>query len=137
MVIGMDKTHSAAAHVRVGQATYPVTLADGQVRVHLPYRVDAHRLSSQLLREGFPLAHQPDTPDTQGWGPDFDSNGYYPYWVYEDPERPGGSCFAFNPHPEDDISRGGDAPVAVRLGERSQGVVERWVPVLERMAEQA
>jgi hypothetical protein len=111
-----------------------VTLANGQVRVHLPFAVDPHALSAQLLREGFPLAHQPDTPDTQGWGPYFDANGYYPYWTYPDPEQPGRTVFAFNPHPEDVIDRKG--PDAVVLGKRSRTLVERWVPVLASLRRQ-
>lgn len=109
-----------------------VTLADGQIRVHLPFAVDPKALSEQLLREGYPLAHQPDTPDTQGWGPFFDANGYYPYWVYPDPDHDGRYVFAFTPQPEDVIDRKG--PDGVELGKRSQALVDRWVPVLAQVA---
>ncbi|HWI63512.1 MAG TPA: hypothetical protein VNT75_16870 [Symbiobacteriaceae bacterium] len=108
------------------------TLVNGQVRIHLPFEVDPQRLSRQLLREGFPLAHQLETTDTQGWGQDFDPNGYYPYWIYPDPEHPGRSVFAFNPQPEDVVDSGG-SDERVELGERSARVVRRWVPVLERL----
>jgi len=114
-----------------GQA-YEVTLASDQIRVHLPYAIDPQALSSLLQREGFPLAHDLDTPDTQGWGSDFSPDGYYPYWVYPDPTRPGQYVFAFNPHPED-VIQGGDQPI-LDLGERSMNVIQRWVPVLARMA---
>lgn len=108
------------------------TLANGQVRIHLPFEVDPQRLSRQLLREGFPLAHEPETTDTQGWGNDFDANGYYPYWVYPDPDHPGCSVFAFNPQPEDVVDHGG-SDERVELGPRSARVIRRWVPVLERL----
>jgi hypothetical protein len=116
----------------VSMMEYEATLANGQVRIHLPFAVDPQRLSRQLLREGFPLAHELHTTDTQGWGHDFQSNGYYPYWVYPDPEHPGRSVFAFNPQPEDVVDDGG-ADEHVELGERSARVVRRWVPVLERL----
>lgn len=122
----------ANQRVSCGQSTCDVTLNDGQVRVHLPFAVDPQALSRQLLREGFPLAHQPDTPDTQGWGHDFDPNGYYPYWVYPDPDRAGRSVFAFNPQPDDVVKQNGVEAVA--LGERSQELIDRWVPVLEGLA---
>jgi hypothetical protein len=116
---------------RVDRLAQEATLVDGQVRVHLPFAVDPHALSAQLLREGYPLAHEPNTPDTQGWGNDFDSNGYYPYWVYPDPERPDRSVFAFNPRPEDVISRGSaETTERLALGERSRALIQRWVPVL-------
>lgn len=121
-----------ASPVTVGDSTFAASLAGGQVRIHLPFAVDPQQLSSQLLREGFPLAHQPDTPDTQGWGSDFDANGYYPYWVYPDPDCPGRSVFAFNPQPEDVVDSGG-RDERVELGSRSQRVVRRWVPVLARL----
>jgi hypothetical protein len=110
---------------------FPVTVNDGQIRVHLPFAVDSQALSRQLLREGFPLAHQPETTDTQGWGRDWQENGYYPYWVYPDPEHPGCTVFAFTPQPEDVV----DGPQGERaeLGPRSRKLVERWVPVLERL----
>ncbi|HWI52974.1 MAG TPA: hypothetical protein VNT01_12620 [Symbiobacteriaceae bacterium] len=118
--------------VTVGDSTLEATLANGQVRIHLPFAVDPQRLSRQLLREGFPLAHQPETTDTQGWGQDYQANGYYPYWIYPDPERPGRSVFAFNPQPEDVVDDGG-RDEKVELGERSTRVVQRWVPVLQRL----
>lgn len=114
-----------------GGTTCEVTLEDGQVRVHLPFAVDSQALSRQLLREGYPLAHEPDTPDTQGWGNGFSPNGYYPYWVYPDPDHEGRSVFAFNPQPEDVVVHG--SAERVDLGERSRGLVVRWVPVLERL----
>lgn len=123
--------------VAAGGVTCPVTLQDGQVRVHLPFSVDPHRLSAQLLREGYALAHPPDTPDTQGWGDDFSPNGYYPFYVFPDPDVPNRSCFAFYPNPEDAISRGTGDPVRVLLGERSRQTVERWVPVLAHLRETA
>jgi hypothetical protein len=123
---------SPGTSVTVGDSTLTATLAGGQVRVHLPFAVDQQALSRQLLREGFPLAHQPDTPDTQGWGHDFQENGYYPYWVYPDPEHPSCSVFAFNPQPEDVVD-GGDRGERVELGPRSESVVRRWVPILERL----
>lgn len=118
--------------ISVGGNTCGVSLHDGQVRVHLPFAVDPQALSRQLLREGFPLAHEANTPDTQGWGHDYQENGYYPYWVYPDPEQQGRSVFAFNPQPEDVVDRGG-ADETVQLGNRSRKVVERWVPVLARL----
>lgn len=121
--------------VTTGGITCPVTLEDGQVRVHLPFAVDPHRLSAQLEREGYALAHEKDTPDTQGWGDEFSPNGYYPYFLFPDPDTPGRSCFAFYPNPEDAVNRGTGAPVAVALGERSLRTVERWVPVLARLTE--
>jgi hypothetical protein len=133
MVSTMQR-QTTSATVTVGNATYPVTLDDGQVRVHLPFAVDPQALSSLLLREGFPLGHQPDTPDTQGWGHDFEGDGYYPYYVYPDPGAPGCYVFAFTPEPEDVVDQGIDRGETVDLGERSQAKVERWVPVLERLA---
>lgn len=118
--------------ITVGDSTLEASLANGQVRIHLPFAVDPQRLSRQLLREGFPLAHQPETTDTQGWGQDYQANGYYPYWIYPDPERPGRSVFAFNPQPEDVVDDGG-RDERVELGERSTRVVRRWVPVLQRL----
>ncbi|HLN63712.1 MAG TPA: hypothetical protein VK464_19495 [Symbiobacteriaceae bacterium] len=119
--------------VSVGSAQYPVTLDDGQVRVHLPFTVDPQALSALLQREGFPLAHQPDTTDTQGWGHDFEGDGYYPYYVYPDPDAPGQYVFAFNPEPEDVVDLGTGRGETVDLGQRSLAKVERWVPVLERL----
>ncbi len=118
--------------VRAGGMSVPVTLASGQVRVHLPFAVDPRALSAQLIREGYALAHEPETPDTQGWGDFFDPEAYYPYWVYPDPENAGRSVFAFYPNPEDVVHRAGQ-PDAVRLGERSRHLVERWVPVLQTL----
>lgn len=126
-----ERQASPGQPVTVGQNTYTVTYDKGQVRVHLPFAVDPHALSHLLLREGFPLAHEPDTTDTQGWGHDFESNGYYPYWVYPDPERPRDYVFAFNPQPEDVVDHMGDETVA--LGKRSADLVDRWVPVLEQV----
>lgn len=110
-----------------------VTLDDGQVRVHLPYAVDPQALSRLLLREGFPLAHQPDTPDTQGWGHDYEGDGYYPYWVFPDPVHPGCSVFAFNPQPEDVVDHGPGVAESAQLGPRSQKLLRRWLPVLEKL----
>lgn len=117
--------------ITVDGEAYEVTLANDHVRVHLPYAVDPQALSSLLQREGFPLAHEADTPDTQGWGSDFSPNGYYPYWVYPDPTRPGQYVFAFNPHPED-VVQGSDQAI-LNLGERSMNVIQRWVPLLARL----
>lgn len=107
----------------------PVTYTDGQLQVHLPFAIDPQRLSEQLLREGYPLAHQPDTPDTQGWGSDFDPNQYYPYWVYPDPGRPNCYVFAFYPSPEDLVIQGQEENV--HLGEHSQNLIARWLPTLQ------
>lgn len=128
----MERQSLSPEQVTAGGSTCAVTLADGQVRVHLPFAVDSHALSRQLLREGFPLAHETDTPDTQGWGPDFDTNGYYPFWVYPDPDHEGRSVFAFYPQPEDVVDRGARGE-AIDLGPHSRRVVQRWVPVLSRL----
>jgi hypothetical protein len=65
----------------------------------------------------------------QGWGYDVSPNGYYPYWVYPDPQDPDRSIFAFYPRPEDVIDLG-HGQEALQLGRRSLEVVQRWVPVL-------
>lgn len=122
----------AGQWITVDGQPFEVTLADQQVRVHLPCAVDPHALSELLQREGFPLAHQANTPDTQGWGYDFQPDGYYPYWVYPDPTRPGQYAFAFHPHPEDVVE--GSDQTLLQLGERSMNVIQRWVPVIIRMA---
>jgi len=119
--------------VTVGDAVYPVTLDKGHVRIHLPFAVDTQALSRLLLREGFPLAHETHTPDTQGWGHDYQENGYYPYWVYPDPDQPGAFVFAFNPQPEDVVDMGGERGETVQLGRRSADVIRRWVPLLTSM----
>lgn len=116
-----------------GETTCEVTLADGQVRIHLPFAVGIQAFSEQLLREGFPLAHPADTPDTQGWGPEFDANGYYPFWVYPDPDHPGRSVFAFFPQPGDVTDHGAQEGEAVYLGEYSTSLARRWVSVLAAM----
>lgn len=134
---GCPLTHREADLVTAGGISCPVTLADGQVRVHLPFSVDPRRLSAQLLREGYALAHEANTPDTQGWGPDFSPNGYYPYYVFPDPDAPGRSVFAFYPNPEDAVSRGAGEPVRPSLGDRSRETMERWVPVLARLSKMA
>ncbi|HYG57297.1 MAG TPA: hypothetical protein VD902_04460 [Symbiobacteriaceae bacterium] len=126
----MQQHAPAGRAVIVGNAGYPVSLAGGQVRVHLPFSVSQERLSEQLIREGFPLAHESGQSDTQGWGHDFQSNGYYPYWVYPDPDHPGGSVFAFNPQPSDVVDHGGRSET-VDLSAWSTNLVRRWVPVLE------
>lgn len=128
----MTEQHASPGRVTVGGTACEVTLADGHVRVHLPFAVDSHRLSRQLVREGYPLAHEPHTPDTQGWGPEFDPNGYYPYWVYPDPDRPGRSVFAFNPEPEDVVDHGPRGET-VNVGQRSANLIRRWVPVLTNL----
>lgn len=122
-----------------------LSLANDMIQVHLPFPLDPQAVSAQLMREGYPLAHEPAlTPDTQGWGNDFDANGYYPYWVFPDDQRPGRYVFAFYPNPEDVVRHtantrpvlGPPNPKTVErlnLGERSQRVVERWVPVLARL----
>jgi hypothetical protein len=125
----MRERHSPAPSVTVDGLTCTATYQDGQVRIHLPFAVDLHALSQQLMREGYALAHQPDTPDTQGWGDRFDPGGYYPYWLFPDPDRPGQSVFAFYPHPEDLVQRA-DNTALLHLGERSLDLVRRWVPVL-------
>lgn len=125
-----------AQQIQIGSSRCAVTLTNGQVQVHLPFAVYPHALSAQLLREGYPLAHEPDSPDTQGWGPDFRPNGYYPYWVYPDPQNPARSVFAFNPQPEDVIHRAHGQPDAVSLGARSVALVNRWVPVLAALQTQ-
>ena len=122
-----------AQQIQIGSTRCAVTLTNGQVQVHLPFAVDPHALSRQLLREGYPLAHEPDTPDTQGWGPDFDPNGYYPYWVYPDPENQDQFVFAFNPQPEDVVHRAHGQPDAVTLGSRSRKLMDRWVPLLAEL----
>lgn len=124
----------SAAHVTIGNRTYDVTLTNGQLQVHLPFAVDLQRFSQQLLREGYPLAHEADTPDTQGWGPDFSANGYYPYWLYADPDRPGFSVLALNPHPEDVVDHG-EAGESLEIGSRSMEVMQRWLPVLTNLHE--
>lgn len=117
--------------ITVDGQTYSLGLEQGQVWVHLPYRVDPHQLSAQLLREGYALAHPPDTPDTQGWGEEFSPNGYYPYYLFTDPKAENRSVFAFYPNPEDAVTEGEAERLA--LGERSRRTVERWVPVLARL----
>jgi len=112
--------------------TYELSLEQGQVWVRLPFEVDPQQLSAQLTAEGYALAHQPDTPDTQGWGDDFSPNGYYPYYVFPDPSAPDRSVFAFYPQPEDVVRQGTEE--ALDLRERSRRTVERWVPVLARLA---
>ena len=119
--------------VNVDGHTYQVSLEQGQVWVHLPFAVDPHELSVQLQREGYALAHEPDTPDTQGWGETFDPNGYYPYCVFPDPTAPGRSVFAFYPRPEDVVRQGPDGEaVALSLGRESERTIARWVPWLRR-----
>jgi hypothetical protein len=121
----------AMDQISVADVICPLSLARGLVRVHLPFSVDMQALSQQLLREGYPLAHQPDTPDTQGWGPDFDPNGYYPHWVFPDPTHEERSVFAFYPQPEDVSQANADQRMAaLHLGDRSQELIRRWVPVL-------
>lgn len=127
----MAKGTSTGGQVEVGGRLYDLSVEDEQVRVHLPTRVDPHSLTSFLVKEGYPLSHDPDeVTDSQGWGPAYDSQGYYRWWVYPDPEQAGGSCFAFNPRP-DDLVRQGESATA-QLSVASQQDLERWVPVLER-----
>ncbi len=131
---------AAAQPVQVSPATLPVSYEDGQVRVHLPFRVNIAALTRWLVQQGYFCAHPAETdtragtlfPESQGWGPDHDSDSYYPYWVYPDPERRGRSVMAFNPQPEDVVQqfKEGRTTTWVDLGEQSRALMKEWLPVL-------
>ena len=62
-------------------------IQEGQVRVPLEGELDLAGLSRDLRARGFFLANDPEAMDSQGWGEDYDPEGYYPYWVFRDGKR--------------------------------------------------
>jgi hypothetical protein len=129
----MKDLTAAGGQVGVRGQRYHLSHADGQVRLHLSFRIDVRGLTRHLVTEGYPLAYAADeVNETQGWGPEYDPQAYYRWYVYPDPGRPGTHCFAFNPRPGDLVEQG--ASVRPVLTDESLRDVERWVPVLERFA---
>ncbi|MCG0239786.1 MAG: hypothetical protein L6E13_11545 [Firmicutes bacterium] len=124
----------------------PLRLEDGQIWAYLPFRVDTERLTRFLREEGYPMAYDPGArdpaeaeapPGTQGWGPGYDSEGYYPYWVFPDPEAPERSVFALVPRPEDVVTRRDGAQTVQRPepGPVTRSLLAHWLPVLRWCAE--
>lgn len=121
----------------------PVQAVDDQIRVYLPFQVDVERLTRYLREEGYPVAHAPEDAreealdefilTSQGWGQGYDTEGYYPYWVFPDPEQPGRSIFAFAPRPEDVVRREAHGHAAERaaVGAMSRSMLAHWLPVLQ------
>ncbi|WP_324669605.1 hypothetical protein [Geochorda subterranea] len=150
--------------VEIDGVTVPVWVEQGQVRIELPFDVDMVRLAQQLKEDGYFYAHHPERVDTQGWGPRFDEEGYYPYWIYRE-GRAGADAgtrprtiFAFPPQEYvrpglDDRPRrprqlhkaspgATDAETAAELtvparpviGPRALQEMRRWLPYLRRAA---
>lgn len=144
-----------------GGQRYPCRLEHGQVQVHLPFAVDHARLRKLLQRDGWAVAPQHETIDTQGWGPAPVADGYYPYWLRKG-RGAGEAIFAFPPqdyrvgeglvaNPEDAARRADEATVQPRrqgapdppaagwkkpvIGSGALEEFARWFPFLEASAQ--
>jgi hypothetical protein len=69
---------------------------DGQIRAALKGSLDVTGLSRDLQKKGYFLANDPEDTDSQGWGKNFDEEGYYPNWVFRD-----GDSWVFASTPKD------------------------------------
>ncbi len=108
---------------------YPYTVEDAQVRVLLPFTVDQARLRELLSGDGWAVALDHEQLDSQGWGPGYDVDGYYPNWVWPDAGQRG-TILAFPPqdYRRDEAVRAGEdqqlrQPV---FGPRSLDEFARW-----------
>lgn len=97
---------------------YRIEVHDGLVRCRLPYAVNMERLAALLWRESYPMANPPERADSQGWGPYFDAEGYYPYWVFP-VEGDGHWVFAFPPEGHLQL-----------IGPDAITQLQRWLPLL-------
>lgn len=130
----MTDQMAGGEQVQIQGQPFPVTVVDGHIRIHLPFRIDPHELTRYLMGEGYPLSHEPgEVTDAQGWAPEFDPQAYYQWWVYPDPAHEGGYCFALNPRPGDVVERGAD--IVPSLTPDSLQDVTRWVPILQRFTQ--
>ena len=102
-----------------------IRLEEGQLRVTLNGSLDVAGLSRDLREKGYFLANDPEDNDSQGWGKDFDAEGYYPNWVFRDGEK-----WIFASTPKDfGIQKDGDR--SNQIGERSKEEMGRWVTYLQ------
>ena len=133
--------------VEISGERFPWAIVDGMVQVRLPFRVDRRKLTLALHKEGYHVSNGVEETDAQGWGPDYDAEGYYPYWVFPD-EQPEWTVFSFPPEDYDetpdgtteaaghDHARGAadkDDEPAFRpcLGRLSQEELARWLGQLK------
>lgn len=129
----MTDDHEARwEQVHVGGERFPWAIVDGMVQVRLPFRVDREKLTKALQQEGFHVRHDAGETDAQGWGPDYDAEGYYPYWVFPDDGQPEWTIFSFPPEDYDEEPDGAtdtadEAGFRPYLGRLSQQELERWL----------
>lgn len=75
----------------------PCRVHNGQVWVSLPFRIARAKLR-QILRDSlYAVGWNRERLDSEAWGLEYDIEGYYPYWVFPDPQHPGHTIFAFPP----------------------------------------
>lgn len=96
----------------------------GQLRIPIPFPLKLTRLTAALTEAGYQVRTESGETTSQGWGEDYDREGYYPYWVYEDD---GIWFFAFSP---EDYRPGIDSWQAY-AGPEAQAELDRWWPYLE------
>lgn len=153
--------------IEVGGEKLPVWIEQGQVRTVLPFDIDFVRLAQLLKSAGYFYANHPERVDTQGWGPRFDQEGYYPYWVFREglprpaggrsrtvfafppqeyvqpglpaarPERPRKMPKARTPAPDAEFAAELAPPARPVVGPRAEEELRRWVPFLRQAARPA
>lgn len=105
--------------------TNKIWIEDGQLRTILDGSLDVAGLSQDLQEKGYYLANDPDDIDSQGWGKDYDPEGYYPNWVFRD-----GQKWIFANTPRDyRIKRDGDK--VYEVGDRAEEEIRHWIPYIQ------
>ncbi|HHY42622.1 MAG TPA: hypothetical protein GX514_07230 [Thermoanaerobacterales bacterium] len=112
-----------------GDETYPYEVINDKVRIRLPFSIDFHKLYDLLKEQDYFVANSPEL-DSQGWGKDYDAEGYYPYWVYVENDD---YYFAFPPEDYKLVHEPGAKPKHVPiLGSKALEEFFRWLPLLKQ-----
>ena len=112
-----------------GDESYPYEIEKEKVRIKLPFSVDFAKLTELLKAKNYFVANPPEM-DSQGWGKYYDSEGYYPYWVYL--ER-GHHYFGF---PPEEYKRSSKSRISTKLvpvlGNEAIKEFLQWLPLLKK-----
>ena len=127
----------SSGQVEIGGERYSWSLDNGMIHVLLPFRVDLERLARSLKEAGYFTSEGAEETGAQGWGSEFDAEGYYPYWVLPDDDEPEWTVFTYPPEDYDQFEAvatgGGEEAGAFRpfLGDLARQELARWLAFLK------
>ncbi|HHX23353.1 MAG TPA: hypothetical protein GX723_05000 [Thermoanaerobacterales bacterium] len=125
----MQPIDTTKGEIIKGSNIYPYEVVNEKVRIKLPFHISFEKLNKILKEEGYFVANSPKV-DSQGWGKDYDAEGYYPYWVYAENEE---HYFAFPPEDYKITAEPGQAPKHVPiLGNEAIEEFFNWLPLLQK-----